>query len=79
MGVRLKKQAAQIISDHAAPDNCLDPSTLTKEEQVTRKEIFQVIADLQLKIKVGFTKTLGEGREDTILLFRRWLQHLQSR
>ena len=32
MGVRLKKQAAQIISDHAAPDNYLDPSTLTKAE-----------------------------------------------
>ena len=59
MGVRLKKHAAQIISDHAAPDNYLDPSTLTKAEQVTRKEIFQVIADFQLKIKVGFTKTLG--------------------
>ena len=59
MGVRLKKQAAQIISDHAAPDNYLETSTLTKVEQVTRKEIFQVIADFQLKIKVGFTKTLG--------------------
>ena len=59
MGVRLKKQAAQIISDHAAPDNYLDPSTLTKVEQVTRKEIFQVIADFPLKSKVGFTKTLG--------------------
>ena len=59
MGARLKKQAAQIISDHAAPDNCLDHSTLTKVEQVTRKEIFQVIADFQLKIKGGFTKTLG--------------------
>ena len=32
MGVRLKKQAAQVISDHAAPDNYLDPSTLTKVE-----------------------------------------------
>ena len=32
MGVRLKKQAAQIISDHAAPDNYFDPSTLTKVE-----------------------------------------------
>ena len=59
MGVRLKKQAAQIISDHAAPDNYLDPSTLTKVEQVTRKEIFQVIADFPLKIKAGFIKTLG--------------------
>ena len=59
MGVRLKKQAAQIISDYAALDNYLDTSTLTKAEQVTRKEIFQVIADFQLKIKIGFTKTLG--------------------
>ena len=59
MGVRLKKQAAQIISDHAAPDNYLESSTLTKAEQVTLKEIFQVIADYQLKSKVGFTKTPG--------------------
>ena len=59
MGVRLKKQAARIISDHAAPDNYLDPNTLTKVKRVTLKEIFQVIADFQLKSKVGFTKTLG--------------------
>ena len=59
MGVRLKKQAAQIISDHAAPDNYLDPSTMTKAEQVTLKIISKVIADFQLKSKVGFTKTLG--------------------
>ena len=59
IGVRLKKQAAQIISDHAAPDNYLDPSTLTKAEQVTLKKIFQAIADFQLKIKIGFTKTPG--------------------
>lgn len=59
MGVRLKKQAAQIISDHAAPNNYLETSTLTKVELVTPKEIFQVIADFQLKIRVGFTKTLG--------------------
>ena len=59
MGVRLKKQAAQIVSDHAAPANYLDSSTLTKVEPVTLKEIFQVIADFPLKSKVGFTKTLG--------------------
>jgi CBS domain-containing protein len=59
MGVRLKKQAAQLISDHLTPDNFLDPKTLTKVEQVTLKEIFKVISDFQLKIKVGFTKTLG--------------------
>ncbi|GAB3857561.1 DUF294 nucleotidyltransferase-like domain-containing protein [Hymenobacter terrigena] len=59
MGVRLKKQAAQIINDNVTPDNYLDPKTLTKVEQVTLKEIFKVIADFQLKIKVGFTKSLG--------------------
>ena len=32
---------------------------LTKVEQVMLKETFKVIADFQLKIKVGFTKTLG--------------------
>jgi CBS domain-containing protein len=59
MGVRLKKQAVQIISDNVVPDNFLDPKTLTKVEQVTLKEIFKVISDFQLKIKVGFTKSLG--------------------
>ncbi len=59
MGVRLKKQAVQIIKDKGEPDNYLDPKTLTKVEQVTLKEIFKVIADFQLKIKVGFTKSLG--------------------
>jgi CBS domain-containing protein len=59
MGVRLKKQAVQIITDNVVPDNYLDPKSLTKVEQVTLKEIFKVIADFQLKIKVGFTKSLG--------------------
>ena len=58
MGMRLQKQARQIINDRAAPTNYLDPATLTQVEQVTLKEIFKVIADFQLKIKVGFTKTL---------------------
>ena len=58
MGVRLKKQAAQLISDKVTPDNYLDPKTLTNVEQVTLKEIFKVIADFQLRIKVGFTKSL---------------------
>ena len=59
MGVRLKKQAVQIINDNVTPDNYLDPKMLTKVEQVTLKEIFKVIADFQLKIKVGFTKSLS--------------------
>ncbi|TGD79477.1 DUF294 nucleotidyltransferase-like domain-containing protein [Hymenobacter wooponensis] len=58
MGMRLKKQARQISDDHTAPTNYLDPKQLTQVEQVTLKEIFKVISDFQLKIKVGFTKAL---------------------
>lgn len=58
MGMRLKKQAIQIIDDRKEPDNLLDPKTLTKIEQVTLKEIFKVIGDFQTKIKVGFMETL---------------------
>lgn len=58
MGMRLKKQAAQIITDKTRPDNYLDPKTLTRVEEVSLKEIFKVIGDFQLKIKVGFAKTL---------------------
>ncbi|MCB2409679.1 DUF294 nucleotidyltransferase-like domain-containing protein [Hymenobacter lucidus] len=58
MGMRLKKQAVQIISDKTRPDNYLDPKTLTRVEEVSLKEIFKVIGDFQLKIKVGFAKTL---------------------
>lgn len=58
MGVRLKKQAVQIITDRTAPDNYLDPKSVTKVEQVTLKEIFKVISHFQVKIKVGFAKVL---------------------
>jgi CBS domain-containing protein len=58
MGMRLKKQAIQIIDDRTAPDNLLDPKALTKVEQVTLKEIFKVIGDFQTKIKVSFMETL---------------------
>ena len=58
MGMRLKKQAIQIIDDKIEPDNFLDPKTLTKIEQVTLKEIFKVISDFQTKIKVEFMNTL---------------------
>jgi len=58
MGMRLKKQAVQIINDRTAPDNYLDPNKLTKVEQVTLKEIFKVISDFQVRIKVVFTKSL---------------------
>ncbi|MVN75094.1 CBS domain-containing protein [Hymenobacter sp. HMF4947] len=58
MGMRLKKQAAQMMHDKLPPDNYLDPKALTKVELVTLKEIFKVIADFQLKIKVSFSKAL---------------------
>ncbi|QIL77707.1 DUF294 nucleotidyltransferase-like domain-containing protein [Hymenobacter sp. HDW8] len=58
MGIRLKKQAQQIINDRTPPTNYLDPRTLTQVEQVTLKETFKVISDFQVKIRVSFTKTL---------------------
>ena len=59
MGMRLKKQATQMMHDKLPPDNYLDPNKLTKVERVTLKEIFKVIADFQLKIKVNFAKLLS--------------------
>jgi len=58
MGMRLKKQAMQIIEDHAVPDNYVDPTKLTQVEQVTLKEIFKVIGDFQVKIKFVFTGSM---------------------
>ncbi len=58
MGMRLKKQAGQMMHDKLPPDNYLDPKKLTKVERVTLKEIFKVTADFQLKIKVSFAKQL---------------------
>ena len=58
MGMRLKKQATQMMHAKLPPDNYLDPKTLTKVERVTLKEIFKVIEDFQLKIKVNFAKLL---------------------
>lgn len=58
MGMRLKKQARQIIEDRAAPENLIATNSLTKIEQVTLREIFKVIEDFQLNIKVEFTNKL---------------------
>lgn len=58
MGLRLKKQARQLIDDRTPPANYLDPRTLTQVEQVTLKETFKVISDFQVKIRVSFTKSL---------------------
>ncbi|GGK61546.1 DUF294 nucleotidyltransferase-like domain-containing protein [Rufibacter glacialis] len=58
MGLRLRKQASQIMQDKSEPDNYLDLQSLTKIEQVTLKEIFRTISDFQLGIKVQFTNSL---------------------
>lgn len=58
MGMRLKKQAVQLISDKAEPDNLMDINSLTKIERVTLKEILKTIENFQLKIKISFTNSL---------------------
>ncbi|WP_295649354.1 DUF294 nucleotidyltransferase-like domain-containing protein [uncultured Mucilaginibacter sp.] len=58
MGMRLRKQAIQIIRDKTAPDNYIDPETLTKIERVTLKEIFKTIEGFQTKIRMEFTGNL---------------------
>jgi CBS domain-containing protein len=58
MGMRLRRQATQIIQDKTAPNNYIDPATLTKIEQVTLKEIFKTIEGYQARIRMEFTGTL---------------------
>ncbi|WP_207535152.1 DUF294 nucleotidyltransferase-like domain-containing protein [Desertivirga arenae] len=58
MGLRLKKQASQIIYDNTPPDNYIDPNRLTKIERVTLKEIFRTIENFQSKIRMEFTNNL---------------------
>lgn len=58
MGLRLRKQASQIMNDKVDPDNYLDIQSLTKIEQVTLKEIFKTISNFQTGIKVQFTNNL---------------------
>ncbi|KAA8482811.1 CBS domain-containing protein [Arcticibacter tournemirensis] len=58
MAMRLRKQASQIIHDKVEPDNYIDPTSLTKIEQVTLKEIFKTIEDFQSRIKMEYTNSL---------------------
>ncbi|WP_154858207.1 DUF294 nucleotidyltransferase-like domain-containing protein [Cyclobacterium xiamenense] len=57
MGLRLEKQAIAVIRERKDPVNYIKISSLTKVQAVTIKEIFKVIRDLQLKVKIQFTKT----------------------
>ncbi|SHN26939.1 CBS domain-containing protein [Cyclobacterium lianum] len=57
MSLRLEKQAVDIIKNKRAPVNYIRINSLTKVQVVTIREIFKVIRDLQLKVKIEFTKT----------------------
>lgn len=58
MGLRLKKQARQIIQDRTEPDNDYNPALLSRIEQLSLIEIFKTIESFQDKIKVKFTNSL---------------------
>ncbi|TDW96435.1 DUF294 nucleotidyltransferase-like domain-containing protein [Dinghuibacter silviterrae] len=58
MGMRLRKQARQILQDHVKPDNFMELEGLTRIEQRTLREIFKTIEHFQERIRVGFTNNL---------------------
>ncbi|WP_419801266.1 DUF294 nucleotidyltransferase-like domain-containing protein [Mucilaginibacter sp.] len=58
MSMRLKNQANQIIHDKTDPDNYIPIEKLTTIEEATLKEIFKIIKNFQLGIKVRFTNRL---------------------
>lgn len=58
MALRLEKQAMQIIQNGQKPVNYVSINQLTKVQVVTLLEIFKVIKDFQLKIKLEFTKNI---------------------
>lgn len=57
MALRLETQAARIVKEGKEPRNYIQVNDLTKVQQVTIKEIFKVISDVQLRIKIEFTKS----------------------
>jgi CBS domain-containing protein len=58
MGLRLEKQSLQLIQNEEKATNHVSIDHLTKVQMVTLVEIFKVIKDFQLKIKVEFTKNI---------------------
>ena len=58
MGMRLRKQASQIVQEGMLPDNEIPLSGLTRIELLTLREIFKTISDFQDKIRVAFTNNL---------------------
>jgi len=57
MALRLEKQAERIIEEMKPAQNYIPIRSLTKVQEATLREIFKVIKDLQLKIKIEFTKS----------------------
>ena len=57
MGLRLEKQAGTIINEGKPPLNYIKINQLTQVQVVTIKEIFKIIRDLQLKLKIQFIKS----------------------
>lgn len=58
MSLRLDRQAKQIMLDKVQPENFVDIDGLTKIERVTIIEIFKVIKNFQMKVKIAFTNTI---------------------
>lgn len=58
MRLRLESQARQIIREKIAPENVIYLNEITKVEKVALVEVFKVIKDFQLKVKIQFTNSL---------------------
>ncbi|WP_017259299.1 DUF294 nucleotidyltransferase-like domain-containing protein [Pedobacter arcticus] len=58
MGLRLKRQAQNIIDNNAEPTNYVELNSLSKIEQATLKEIFKTIESFQDGIKLKFMGSL---------------------
>ena len=58
MGLRLESQARQIVTEKVPPENFIYLDKITKVEKVALVEVFKVIKDFQLKVKIHFTNSL---------------------
>lgn len=58
MTLRLEKQSLQMIEKAEEPKNFVSINQLTKVQMATLVEIFKVIKEFQLKIKIEFTKNI---------------------
>lgn len=58
MGLRLESQARQIIYEKTPPENVIYMDKITKVERVALVEVFKIIKDFQLKVKVQFTNSI---------------------